>query len=321
MKKMYPEERKKSEKYTYPVYLSLLEKDDLSFKVEKLLKGLECCRICPRGCRVNRLKNEIGECGIGRSALIASFGPHYGEEPPLVGRHGSGTVFFAGCNLHCVFCQNYEISQFKVGKSAGASELADIFLRIQDMGCHNLNLVSPTHVVPQIMEALLIAVQKGFRLPIVYNTGGYDSILTLKLIDRVVDIYMPDIKYSDSEKALKYSDAKGYWEVVRKAVKEMHRQVDDLILENGIAKRGLLIRHLVLPSNLAGSEKVLMFIKEQISENSYVNIMDQYWPTHQAHRYPELSRRITGEEYRKVVEFARKIGLKRGIPIETGWLY
>jgi putative pyruvate formate lyase activating enzyme len=303
----------------YPSYLSLKE-DELGERVERLLKSLEHCTICPRVCGVNRLKDEIGECGVGRRALMSSYGPHFGEEPPLVGRFGSGTVFFAGCNLHCVFCQNYEISQFKMGRTVDASILSDVFLRIQDMGCHNLNLVSPTHVVPQVMEALLFAVKRGFNLPIVYNTGGYDSLQTLKNLDGVVDIYMPDIKYSDSEKGLKYSDVKGYWEVVRKSVKEMHRQVGDLIIENGIAKRGLLIRHLVLPRDIAGSEKVLLFVKNEISENSYVNIMDQYWPTHLAHKYEELSRRITREEYRRVVEFARKIGLKRGIPLEGGWL-
>jgi len=301
---------------SFPSYIEIYKKGEFEKRVLKSLEYLKKCILCPRGCKVNRYENEKGECKVGRFAIVSSFGPHFGEEPPLVGRRGSGTVFFSGCNLHCVFCQNYEISQLLEGKEIDPFTLAEIFLEVERMGCHNLNLVSPTHVVPQILEALFIAIPKGFRLPIVYNTGGYDSLITLKLLDGIVDIYMPDMKYSDSEKGKKYSDVKSYFEVSKKAIKEMHRQVGDLIIENGIAKRGLLIRHLVLPNKIAGSFKILDFIAEEISINSYINIMDQYRPCYKAYSFPELSRRITKGEYEEVVKYAEKLGFKRGIPFE-----
>lgn len=301
---------------SYPSYVGLYQSGELEKRVNKSLEYLKKCVICPRGCKANRWENEKGECGVGRFAVVSSFGPHFGEEPPLVGRYGSGTVFFSGCNLHCVFCQNYEISQLLEGRRVDPFTLAEIFLEVQKIGCHNLNLVSPTHVVPQILEALLIAIPKGLRIPIVYNTGGYDSILILKLLDGIVDIYMPDAKYSDSEKASKYSDIKGYFENSKKVLKEMHTQVGDLILKNGVAVRGLLIRHLVLPGRIAGSFKILDFIAEELSLNSYINIMDQYRPCYKAYSFPELSRRITRQEYQEVVGYAKKLGFRRGISFD-----
>lgn len=302
----------------YPSYIEIYKSGELEKRVQKAMEYLKKCIICPRGCKINRYEDEKGECKVGRFAIVSSFGPHYGEEEPLVGRYGSGTVFFSGCNLHCIFCQNYEISQLIEGKEVDPFTLAEIFLEVQRMGCHNLNLVSPTHVVPQILESLLIAIPKGLRIPIVYNSGGYDSLLILKLLDGIVDIYMPDIKYSDSGIAQKYSDIKNYFEVSKKVLREMHRQVGDLIIENGVAKRGLLIRHLVLPNRLAGSFKVLDFIANEISINSFINIMDQYRPCYKAYSFKELSRRITREEYEEVVEYAKKLGFKRGIPFEYG---
>ncbi len=301
----------------YPSYLNLYESGELRRRVEEALDRLQRCYMCPRVCGARRIEGEVGECGVGRYALVSSYGPHHGEERVLRGWRGSGTVFFAGCNMRCVYCQNWEISQLRLGSEAPPHLLARVFLRIQDMGCHNLNLVTPSHVVAQFMEALYIAVERGFRLPIVYNTGGYDSISTLRLLDGIVDIYMPDMKYGDSAVAERYSGVKHYWEVATRALKEMHRQVGDLeIGEDGLARRGLLIRHLVLPGDIANSRKVLRFIAREISIHSWVNIMDQYYPAYRALEYPELSYGIARREYDEVVEYARSLGLYRGIPLE-----
>lgn len=232
----------------------------------------------------------------------------------LVGRGGSGTIFFTGCNLHCVFCQNYEISQLGEGREIPVEELAAWMLRLQEIGCHNINFVTPTHQAPQIVEALALAREEGLRLPIVWNCGGYESVEALRLLDGIVDIYMPDFKYGDSQVAARFSDAPGYFEVARAALKEMHRQVGDLEVRDGIARRGLLIRHLVLPGGLAGTEKVLRFIAEELSRETFVNIMAQYYPTYKAWQYPELARRITPEEYREALEIARRLGLSRAAP-------
>ena len=299
----------------YPSYLALYESGELSGRVEKARELSRRCVLCPRVCMADRLKGEVGECGVGRYAPLSSYGPHFGEESVLRGWRGSGTVFFAGCNMRCVYCQNYEISQLKFGREVSPEELASVFLDVQAMGCHNLNLVTPSHVVWQILEALLIAVERGFKLPIVYNTSSYDSLQSLRLLDGVVDIYMPDLKYSDSKAAEKYSGVKNYWEVARKAVKEMYRQVGDLIIgEDGLAKRGVLIRHLVLPNDVAGSKRVMEFIAGELSKDAWVNIMEQYYPTYRAWEYPEISRRITPEEYWEVVEYAASLGIHRGIP-------
>ena len=286
--------------------------EEIQSRAEEAIRRLEHCDICPRRCGVNRADGEQGFCRTGRLAKVSSAGPHYGEEPPLVGYHGSGTIFFAGCNLACVFCQNYEISQLDMGVEVTAERLAGIMMHLQLTGCHNVNLVTPTHVVPQILEALVIACEMGLSIPLVYNSGGYDSVETLRLLDGIIDIYMPDAKYGSDEMAIRYSNAPGYVEVMKAAIREMHRQVGDLVIENGIAVRGLLVRHLVLPNNLAGTEEVVRFISE-LSKNTYINIMDQYRPEYRADQYTELSRRITLSEYREALRLARAAGLSRGL--------
>ncbi|HOK58609.1 MAG TPA: radical SAM protein [Methanothrix sp.] len=286
--------------------------EELQSRAEEAIRRLEHCEICPRRCGVNRIEGELGFCRTGRLAKVSSAGPHYGEEPPLVGYHGSGTIFFAGCNLACVFCQNYEISQLDMGVEVTPERLAGIMMHLQLTGCHNVNLVTPTHVVPQILEALVTAREMGLSIPLVYNSGGYDSVETLRLLDGIIDIYMPDAKYGSDEMAIRYSNAPGYVEVMKAAIREMHRQVGDLVVENGIAVRGLLVRHLVLPNNLAGTEEVVRFISE-LSKNTYINIMDQYRPEYRADQHSELSRRITLSEYREALRLARAAGLSRGL--------
>ncbi|WP_286974433.1 radical SAM protein [Acetomicrobium sp. UBA5826] len=284
----------------------------LSERLEKALEISSNCELCPRKCHVNRLKDEKSFCKTGRNAIVSSYGPHFGEEKVLVGRFGSGTIFFTHCNLACVFCQNYDISQLGKGNEVSAQELADIMLELQRMGCHNINLVSPTHCVAQILEALLIAFEEGLKIPIVYNTGGYDSVDTLKLLDGIVDIYMPDIKYGDDERGMRYSSAPNYFSVAKSAVKEMHRQVGDLKTDDsGIAVKGLLVRHLVLPNDLAGTEKVMEFLATEISTETFVNIMDQYHPLYKAKQYPELSRSINRAEFQRAVKIARKHSIHR----------
>lgn len=298
-----------------PRYIELYKKGLLKERVEILKQILNDCTLCPRNCHVNRNAGKKGKCRVANEIIISGVHPHFGEEPCLVGKHGSGTIFFASCNMNCIYCQNFEISRFKRGEILDVSTLAESMLYLQKIGCHNINLVTPTHYVPQIVEAIEIAVKKGLRVPIVYNCGGYESVETLKLLDGIVDIYMPDIKYSDNSMALKYSGVPDYWDVVRPAVKEMWRQVGDLEIIDGIAVKGLLIRHLVLPNNIAGSAKVFEFIANEISRNTYVNIMAQYRPHFNAFLKPELSRRITIQEYRDAVETAYQFGLTR---IELG---
>lgn len=288
--------------------------EEFEKRIRKAWEFLNPCRVCPRKCGVNRTKEKPtppGFCRMGVKPIISSYHAHFGEEPPLVGTHGSGTIFFSSCNLACVYCQNWEISQLRLGQEVEAEELAEMMIKLQNQGCHNINFVSPTIWVPQILKALWLAIEKGLSIPLVYNTGGYDSVETLKLLGGVIDIYMPDIKYSDSKIATKYSLVPNYWEVVQKAVKEMHRQVGDLLLADGITVRGLLIRHLVLPNDLAGTGKVMKFITKEISKNSYVNIMDQYYPSNKAFQFPEINRRITAEEYRQALNLAKKAGLSR----------
>nr|WP_211117064.1 radical SAM protein [Ignavibacterium album] len=296
-----------------PLYLERLNLLELNKRAEILKKMLEECRICPNECAVNRLQGEIGNCHSADEVLISSYGPHFGEEPELVGLYGSGTIFFTNCNLSCVYCQNYDISQLGIGNRISIDEIANIMISLQSRGCHNINLVTPTHFVPQIVEALIIAIEKGLEIPLVYNCGGYESVETLHLLEDIIDIYMPDIKYSDNEVAARLSGIKNYWNVVRSAVKEMHIQVGDLHIDKkGIARRGLLVRHLVLPNNLAGSEKVIDFIADEISEETYLNIMDQYRPAFKAAEEQKLMRRIKSDEFERVVEYARFKGLHRG---------
>lgn len=296
----------------YPSYLQNLSTAEFSKRVNQALVKLAMCNICPLNCGVNRLEDKKGVCLTGRCAQISSFGPHHGEEKPLSGWRGSGTIFFSRCNLHCVFCQNADISQEGFGKEVSAEELAEIMLGLQRMGCHNINLVSPSHVVPQILEAIFLASQKGLNLPIVYNSGGYDSIETLKLLDGVIDIFMPDIKYADEMIAKKYSRVPNYPLINQAAVMEMYRQVGDLVVdENGIAVKGLLVRHLIMPNGMAGTENVIHFLAEKVSRMVYLNLMDQYWPAYQAIRYPEINRRINRSEWERAIEIARQVDLQR----------
>jgi len=289
-----------------------LPSNELARRVKKAVAMLGDCTVCAQECRVNRLEGELGICRGGRLAAVNSYGPHFGEEDVLVGTGGSGTIFFTYCNLSCEFCQNCEISQYGEGDEVSAEELAGMMLDLQKRGCHNINLVSPSHFVPQFLEALSVAAEKGLTLPVVYNTGGYDAPETLDLLDGIVDIYMPDIKFADDDAGRKYSGAVEYFTVVKKAVKKMHMQVDDLAVDRrGIAYRGLLVRHLVLPDNLARSEKVFEFLADEISKDTFINIMDQYYPAFNAFNYPELSRRITRKEFREAVEAARRAGLRR----------
>ena len=286
---------------------------ELKDRWQSAYRLLEECVVCPRQCKVNRFQGEKGYCQLGSDLVVSSHGPHFGEEPPLVGRQGSGTIFFTSCNLDCIFCQNYDISHYRQGEVVSPEDLATVMLGLQHRGCHNINLVTPTPQTPQILQALCYAREEGLHIPIVYNCGGYEPIEVLKLLDGVVDIYMPDIKYSDEEMALKLSGIRRYPQVVKEALKEMHRQVGDLQIDSqGIAQRGLLIRHLVLPNDLAGTAKVVHFIAHQLSPHSYVNIMDQYRPLFKADSYPPVNRRLTGEEFQAAIDLARKEGLYRG---------
>ena len=271
----------------------------------------ECC-LCPRHCGVNRLVGESGKCRTTSQAVVSSYGPHFGEEAPLVGRHGSGTIFFTYCNLRCIFCQNYPISQLGGGNAVDREELARMMLSLQAKGCHNINLVSPTHVVPYILDALELAASDGLSLPLVYNSGGYDSVATLELLEGVVDIYMPDMKYSDEKTAERLSGIKNYPQVNRAAVREMHRQVGDLqIDEHGVAQRGLLVRHLVLPNRLAGTEEVVRFLAQEVSTNTYLNIMAQYHPCYKAFDIPQLARPVNRQEFSEAIDLAHQQGLYR----------
>jgi len=294
------------------VYQELYRSGELEVRVARAYAILTDCQLCPRRCRVDRLSGETGMCRIASEAVVSSYGPHFGEEAPLVGIHGSGTIFFTYCNLRCMFCQNYSISQLGQGRVATNGEIAKMMLALQERGCHNINLVTPTHVVPQILEALKIAAGLGLSIPIVYNCGGYESVETLELLDGIIDIYMPDMKYSDERNARRFSGVKDYPAVNRAAVKEMHRQVGDLqIDERGVAKRGLLIRHLVLPNGIAGTEGVVRFIAEEISRDTYLNVMAQYYPAHRAFKLSALSCPLRREEFLEAVNLARRYGLER----------
>jgi putative pyruvate formate lyase activating enzyme len=283
--------------------------DSFSKPVQQLWQRLNPCMLCPRNCKVNRSRGEVGFCGIADMPVVSSVGPHFGEESVLVGSGGSGTIFFTGCNLGCIFCQNFDISHHRHGKQITIEQLAESMLDLQDYGCSNINLVTPTHLVPPIVAAIELAKKKGLTLPIVYNTGGYDSVETLKLLAGLIDIYMPDMKYSDSKVARQFSNAADYPQINRTAVKEMHRQVGDLKIENGLATRGLLIRHLVLPNKLAGSFKIIDFLAEEISPKTAINVMDQYRPCYKASSYSQINRRPTPEEIESVYQYAIDKGL------------
>ena len=295
-----------------PVYLALHRSGELRRRVTEAYEHLRECDLCARECGINRRRGEVGSCHTGERAVVCSYHAHFGEEDPLVGTHGSGTIFFSWCNLKCQYCQNYDISQMGTGREVEPEALAAMMLELQAEGCHNINFVSPSHVVAQILAGVLIAAEAGLRLPLVYNTGGYDSMAALRLLDGVVDIYMPDMKYADEAVARKYSKVKDYPAANQEAVKEMHRQVGDLVLdERGIALRGLLVRHLVLPNGLAGTAEIACFLAEEVSKATYINIMAQYRPCYRANGYPELNRRITQAEHEEAVEAARAAGLYR----------
>jgi putative pyruvate formate lyase activating enzyme len=292
-------------------YLQLIRSGELERRTESARAREAECDLCARSCGVNRAE-RTGACHTGTLARVASYGPHHGEEFPLRGQRGSGTIFFSWCNLRCIYCQNHDISQNPAGREIQSEELAGIMLELQRSGCHNINLVSPSHVVAEILEALVIAAGKGLQLPLVYNTGGYDSLSALSLLDGVVDIYMPDMKYSQPSIARGYSKVRDYPRVNRAAVSEMHRQVGDLKLdEQGLAVRGLLVRHLILPGRLAGTREIMHFLASEISTDTYVNIMDQYRPAFQAEAHAQINRRPTPDEYDEALQWAREVGLHR----------
>ena len=294
-------------------YIGLWKNGKLRGRVERAITLLADCKLCPRRCGVNRVNDATSVCRTGRHAIVSSYGPHFGEERCLSGACGSGTVFFAHCNLRCVFCQNYEISWGGEGRATTAPELAAMFLDLQKRGCHNINLVTPTHYSTQLVQAIVTARGLGLKVPIVWNCSGYENVEVIKLLEGFVDIYMPDIKYGVRESAEKYSDAPDYFERSKEAVLEMQRQVGNLKVDGrGVAYRGLLIRHLVLPNNLAGSENVLEFISTEVSRDCYVNIMAQYRPCGKASDFEELNRRPTRDEYMSVIKAARRLGLQRG---------
>ena len=299
-------------KLKYPRYLNIKE-EEFARRIEKAYKLLSPCEVCPRKCGIKRLKGELGFCRSGEEVIVSSYNAHFGEEPPLVGSFGSGTIFFTNCNLKCVYCQNYPISQLGNGNKFTLSELAKIMLVLQKRKCHNINLVTPTHFVPQILKSLKLAVKMGLQIPIVYNSSGYDSVNTLKSLDGIVDIYLPDARYASDVISRKYSSAPDYFEIMKKSLKEMYRQVGDLSLNGmGVAHSGLIVRHLVLPGDLSDTRKIMRFIAKEISPNTYISLMAQYFPAYQAEQFPLLSRRINREEYREALRAFKKEGLGNG---------
>jgi len=295
------------------VYLALHRSGELTERADWAGQDLADCSMCANQCHVDRgAAPGLGRCRTGRQALVSSAGPHHGEEAPLSGRRGSGTIFFAGCNLSCAFCQNWQISQQNQGRPVDDRQLAQLMLDLQGAGCHNINFVSPSHVIPQILAALALATAQGLTLPLVYNSGGYDSAAGLALLDGVIDIYMPDMKFADSALARRYLGVADYARVNRNAVREMHRQVGDLQLgSTGLARRGLLVRHLVLPGKLAGTRDVLTFLAREVSTETCLNLMDQYRPCYQADRFPELDRKPSLGEMRTSRKIATQLGLHR----------
>lgn len=295
-----------------PSYLKLYRDGELTRRIETALDLMKSCSLCPRECGVNRLDGETGFCKTGRKAKVASYNPHFGEEAPLVGRHGSGTIFISSCNLLCIFCQNDDISHRNEGYEVEPEQMAAMMLHLSEKGCHNINFVTPTHVVPQLLEALFIAVEKGLRVPLVYNSGGYDKKETLELLEGIFDIYMPDFKFWEKKWAERYCQAPDYRDVAVLAVKEMHRQVGDLVMDSqGVAVKGLLLRHLVMPDNMASTERIMGFLSNEVSSETYVNVMDQYRPSGDACDDEFIHRRLTSEEFRNALESAKKAGLHR----------
>ncbi|HAR94597.1 MAG TPA: radical SAM protein [Deltaproteobacteria bacterium] len=295
-----------------PAYLGTQAKGVFDQRADELQRLLAPCRLCPRQCKVNRIEGEQGYCRAPSEVVISGVSAHFGEEQPLVGTYGSGTIFFAGCGLRCVFCQNHDISMRLDGVAVSREGLAQAMLALQERGCHNINLVTPTHYVPQIVRALGCAAELGLKIPVVYNCGGYESLEVLQLLDGIIDIYMPDVKFLEPDLSKRFCNAADYPAVVQEAVKEMQRQAGDLVTDRqGIALRGLIIRHLVMPSCLENTRKVIRFIHDEISKEAFVNIMAQYYPHYRACDFPEIARRITPEEYRSALQFAEDVGLRR----------
>ncbi len=297
---------------TRPGYIRLYETGELFKRISSLRDIIRHCSLCPRECGVDRLNNERGVCRAGALPFVSAAHPHFGEEPPLVGFGGSGTIFLTWCNLRCIFCQNYDISHTGEGSETSVEELSSMMISLQRQGCHNINFVTPTHQAASIAEALPRAIELGLELPLVYNCGGYEKVETLKLLEGIFDIYMPDIKYSDNATALELSGAPDYFDIAKAAVIEMHRQVGDLTIDrNGIARRGLIIRHLLLPNGASGVKEVARFIAREVSPDTYVNLMDQYRPAYRAYENKKVSRRITVKEFEEALETAREEGLRR----------
>ena len=297
-----------------PAYLALHRRGELMQRVQAALESLAHCEVCPRDCGIDRLADETRVCKTGRYARVSSYFPHFGEEDCLRGWRGSGTIFFSWCNLRCVFCQNFEISQDGMGSDVSPTRLAEMMLELQAEGCHNINFVTPEHVVPQVLEGLVIAAEAGLHLPIVYNTSAYDSMHSLHLLDGIVDIYMPDFKFWDSRLSLRYLKAKDYPEVARRVVREMHRQVGPLKFdENGLARRGVLLRHLIMPGFVEETKAILRFLAEEVSPDTYINLMDQYHPAWKVneHTFQAINRRISRAEYEVACQFATEAGLWR----------
>ena len=297
---------------TEPSYVRLYREGVLTERIEKALAILGDCRVCPQECRVNRLEGEIGVCRIGRHAVVSSYGPHFGEEYPLVGENGSGTIFFAHCNLLCVFCQNYDISHLGEGREASPREIAALMVDLKRRGCGNINFVTPSHVTPMILEALPYAIEDGLDLPLVYNCGGYEMVETLALLDGVFDIYMPDFKFWPADSGTKYCGVSDYPERAKAAFREMHRQVGDLVMdESGVAVRGLLVRHLVMPGRIDDAENIARFLADEISPDTYINVMGQYRPCGRAFDFPELSHALGAGELAEAKKAVRRAGLSR----------
>ncbi|MDD5692710.1 MAG: radical SAM protein [Candidatus Omnitrophica bacterium] len=297
----------------HPSYLNAFKNGKLEETAARLFDSLSSCAICPRKCRVNRLENKTGFCKTGKLAEVYSFFCHHGEEPPVSGTKGSGTIFFSHCNMSCVYCQNYEFSQEGAGREYTSEELAEVMLKLQGMGCHNINLVTPTHVLPQILKALQRACEQGLKIPLVYNTSGYELAGVIKLLEGIVDIYLPDMRYADSAVSKKLSLAADYPRYNQEAVREMYRQVGTASFDaEGLITRGLIIRHLVLPNGSSGTEKIMRFIAEKISKDTYISLMNQYLPYHKASGYPEISRRLKKEEYEEAKKILERYDLLNG---------
>ena len=311
---MVPDHLSISSETFEPAYLALYQSGELQRRAQQAVADLAACRVCPRDCGVNRLADETAVCKTGRLALVSSYFPHHGEEDCLRGWNGSGTIFFSMCNLRCVFCQNADISQQRRGRAVTPERLAEMMLELQQQGCHNINFVTPEHVVPQILEALPLAIAGGLRLPLVYNTSAYDALESLRLFDGIIDIYMPDFKIWDERLALRYLKARDYPQAARLALREMHRQVGVLkVDERGLARRGVLVRHLLMPGAVANTTAILHFLADALSPDTYVNIMDQYYPAAKvsAKRYPEINRAVNGDEKRQAFAAGRETGLWR----------